>query len=123
MARSRQGGRKTSNGGTPKRGSFGGRNNAKSSRPTSGGRKQRRPLPNKSKGKPKPNSNKKKKKEAPPKPKTAEELDAEMDNYWLNSKDKAIAGKKLDDDMDAYWANKEEKKDEEEAPAAEESKE
>jgi hypothetical protein len=45
-----------------------------------------------------------------------------MDSYWMNSKDKAVAGKKLDDDMDAYWAKKEDKKEGEgeEAPAAEE---
>jgi C-terminal duplication domain of Friend of PRMT1 len=44
------------------------------------------------------------------KPATAEELDAGMDEYWLKSSNKEIAGKKLDDDMDAYWEKKGEKK-------------
>ena len=43
-----------------------------------------------------------------------------MDSYWMNSKDKAVAGKKLDDDMDSYWAQKGDKNEAEEAPAAEE---
>lgn len=46
-----------------------------------------------------------------------------MDDYWMKSKDKAVAGKKLDEDMDAYWAKKGEAKEdsgEGEAAAAEE---
>ena len=39
-------------------------------------------------------------------------MDAEMDAYWLKSKDTKIAGKKLDDDMDEYWSKKEDKAEE-----------
>ena len=46
------------------------------------------------------------------KPKTAEELEAEMDDYWSKSKDPKIAGAKMDDDMDSYWASKGEKSEE-----------
>lgn len=58
------------------------------------------------------------------KPATTEELDASMDEYWLKSSNKEIAGKKLDDDMDAYWEKKGEKKIEsvEEKNPAEEEK-
>ncbi|EJK64429.1 hypothetical protein THAOC_14834 [Thalassiosira oceanica] len=45
------------------------------------------------------------------KPKTAEELEAEMDEYWMKSGNKELANKKLDEDMDSYWAKKEEKGD------------
>ena len=31
-----------------------------------------------------------------------------MDDYWANSKDKAVVEKKLDDDLDDYWAAKKE---------------
>jgi len=40
------------------------------------------------------------------KPATEEELEKEMDDYFMKSKNPEIAGKKLDDDMDAYWAAK-----------------
>ena len=39
-------------------------------------------------------------------PLTAEELEKQMDEYWLKSKDKTVAAKKLDDDLDSYWAKK-----------------
>jgi hypothetical protein len=39
-------------------------------------------------------------------PPTAEELEKQMDEYWLKSKDKAVAAKKLDEDLDSYWAKK-----------------
>jgi uncharacterized protein YdaU (DUF1376 family) len=51
---------------------------------------------------------------------TAEELDAGMDEYWLKSSNKEIAGKKLDDDMDAYWEKKGKSKEESATPAEEE---
>ncbi|GMI60601.1 hypothetical protein ScalyP_jg8168 [Parmales sp. scaly parma] len=44
------------------------------------------------------------------KPATEEELEKEMDDYFMKSKNPEIAGKKLDDDMDAYWAAKGEAK-------------
>jgi len=37
---------------------------------------------------------------------TESDLDNEMDNYWLKSKNKDIVGKKLDNDMDDYWRQK-----------------
>ncbi|KAI9920043.1 hypothetical protein PsorP6_015496 [Peronosclerospora sorghi] len=39
-----------------------------------------------------------------PPSKTAEELDADMDRYWIKSAEHA--SKKLDGDMDEYWKNK-----------------
>ena len=37
---------------------------------------------------------------------TAEDLDKDMDNYWIKSGKAEVVNKKLDDEMDAYWANK-----------------
>jgi hypothetical protein len=40
------------------------------------------------------------------KPVTAEELEADMDDYWLKSGNKEVAAKKLDEEMDSYWEKK-----------------
>mmetsp|Transcript_10104 Transcript_10104/g.11807 ORF Transcript_10104/g.11807 Transcript_10104/m.11807 type:complete len:157 (+) Transcript_10104:158-628(+) len=44
------------------------------------------------------------------KPLTAEELDGEMDDYWIKNSNKEVVEKKLDEDMDAYWDKKEQGK-------------
>jgi len=51
-------------------------------------------------------SNPKKNTQAKPKPVTADDLDADMENYWLKSGSKELAQKKLDEEMDSYWAKK-----------------
>jgi hypothetical protein len=56
------------------------------------------------------------------KPLSAEELDSAMDDYWMKSENKEVAAKKLDDDMDAYWEKKgQEKTDEVEVEAPQDS--
>jgi hypothetical protein len=55
-------------------------------------------------------------------PLTEEELEKQMDEYWLKSKDKTVAAKKLDEDMDSYWAKKGEEEGKEGEAAAEETK-
>lgn len=49
------------------------------------------------------------------KPATAEELEAEMDEYWLKSENKEVAAKKLDEEMDSYWEKKNAAKEAEDA--------
>lgn len=56
------------------------------------------------------------------KPATAEELEAEMDEYWLKSANKEVAAKKLDEEMDSYWEKKHAAKEGETEEAAEDSK-
>ncbi len=40
------------------------------------------------------------------KPRTAEELDAQMDEYFLKSGDEKLVAAKLNEDLDSYWKNK-----------------
>jgi len=40
------------------------------------------------------------------KPVSADQLDAEMDTYWMKSGNKDLVNKKLDEEMDAYWAKR-----------------
>lgn len=53
------------------------------------------------------------------KPLTAEELDRNMDEYWLKSENKDAALKKLDEAMDEYWEKKGKTTDEAHVNAAE----
>mmetsp|Transcript_30996 Transcript_30996/g.31274 ORF Transcript_30996/g.31274 Transcript_30996/m.31274 type:complete len:229 (-) Transcript_30996:504-1190(-) len=45
-------------------------------------------------------------------PASQEDLDREMDEYFMKSGNKDLVNKKLDDDMDAYWADRNAAKDE-----------
>jgi len=41
---------------------------------------------------------------------TVEELNTDMDDYWMKGSNKEVAEKKLSEDMDAYWDKKDQDK-------------